>query len=80
MIAYLNTTTEKKFSHSLVINFNKPNTFIETAKATFVTLPELKSPMGSNTAGFESATAARDLKGAEIDILNWDSLYNMLIK
>jgi copper chaperone NosL len=79
MTAYIGTGKEKKFSHSLIINFEKPNTFIDADKARFVTLPELRSPMGSNTAGFENAAAAKAyIQEPDIDICNWDALFNLL--
>lgn len=79
MIAFLGDNADLKYSHSLVINFAKPNTFIETGKAWFVTSPDLRSPMGSNTAGFETKDAATAFaKGKEATIADWETILNQL--
>lgn len=77
MISFLKTGTESDntLSQKLTINFEKPNTFLEVDKAVFVISPELKSPMGSHTAGFETqAAAAQFSKGKEAEITGWKNL------
>jgi copper chaperone NosL len=81
MVTFLRSGSveEKAIAQSLVINFQKPNTFIEAGKASFVVGPGLKSPMGGNAAGFETKEAAISFakeKGAEM--LGWQLLPNKL--
>ena len=45
-------------SKTYTVLFDRPNEFSETQNALLVTDPELRSPMGSQTAGFASAAAA----------------------
>jgi len=63
-------------SKTLTVLFEKPNEFLDVNKASFVVSPELKSPMGSNTAAFSSRAAAdnftKDKQGAMI--INWSQL------
>ncbi len=81
MTAFLRSGSvdEKTVAQFLVINFQKPNTFLDAGKASFVVSPGLKSPMGGNAAGFETKEAAvafaKD-KGAEI--LGWQLLPDKL--
>src|SRR4029078_6620949 len=46
--------TEDKISQKLFINFQKQNDFIAVNKAFLLVSPELKTPMGGNTAAFIS--------------------------
>jgi copper chaperone NosL len=77
MAEYLNTDKETTFSHSLTIDFEKPNTFIETAKANFVISPDLKSPMGSNAAAFMTNESAQAI-GKSSEVLTWAQLLEKL--
>lgn len=77
MISFLKagTETDNNLSQKLTINFEKPNTFLEVDKAVFVISPELKSPMGSHTAGFETKEAAtRFSQGKQAEITDWKTL------
>ncbi|MBN8675533.1 MAG: nitrous oxide reductase accessory protein NosL [Chitinophagales bacterium] len=77
MISFLKagTETDNNLSQKLTINFEKPNTFLDVDKAVFVISPELKSPMGSHTAGFETqASATQFSKGKQAEITNWKNL------
>lgn len=78
MISFLKagTETDNSLSQKLTINFEKPNSFLEVDKAVFVTSPELKSPMGSHTAGFETQAAATQFcRGKQAEISNWKTLF-----
>lgn len=77
MISFLKAGSESdnSLSQKLTINFKKPNTFLEVDKAVFVISPELKSPMGSHTAGFETqAIATQFSKGKQAEITDWKNL------
>lgn len=70
---------KKDISQSLTINFDKPNTFLDTDKASFVISPELKSPMGSHAAAFaDKAASAKFSQGKEAEVLDWNALYEKL--
>jgi copper chaperone NosL len=63
----------------LTIDFEKPNSFLDVHKASFVVSPEMKSPMGSNAGGFESKNAAEAFaKNKQAEILPWSELYEKL--
>jgi len=79
MISFLKTggEAEKDISGKVTMNFEKQNEFIDVASATFVISPELKSPMGSNAAGFKNKQAAENYaKGKPAELINWQQLYN----
>lgn len=81
LVTFLKNGDEKEenISKTLTILFEKPNNFSDVKKAVFVTSPELRSPMGSNTAAFESKAAAdKYLKGKQGEILNWQQTYDKL--
>jgi copper chaperone NosL len=78
MISFMKMGAEadKDIARKLTIDFEKPNEFIDISSANFVTAPELKSPMGSNTAGFAGKRAAENyLKGKQAVLNNWQTLY-----
>lgn len=60
MAGFLKSGAEEpgNISKTLTVLFEKPNTFLEVEKASFVVSPFLKSPMGSHTAAFDSKNAA----------------------
>ncbi len=69
----------KAIAQLLVINFQKPNTFLEADKAIFVVSLGLKSPMGGNAAGFETKEAAIAFaKDKQAEILDWQLLPHKL--
>jgi copper chaperone NosL len=58
----------------VVIDFNRPNTFLGAAQAVFLYHNQLHTPMGSGLAAFANATeleAARGLLGGGGRILRW---------
>jgi len=70
---------ESNISKTLTVLFEKPNNFLDVKKAVFIASAELRSPMGSNTAGFEGKAAAENfLKGKQGEILTWQQLYDRL--
>jgi len=81
MATYLkaNKDEEKNISKKLAINFEKPNEFLDVASASFVISPELKSPMGSNAAGFiDKQAAEKYAKDKQAGVVNWDELLNKI--
>jgi copper chaperone NosL len=66
-------------AHSVVINFEKENEFLDINTAAFWVSPELKSPMGSNAAAFVNPEAANRIKGDRPgEVLNWKTLSERL--
>ena len=81
MIEYLESgSIEKKdIARILVMNFESPNHFVDAEKAWIIVSPELKSPMKSNAAGFETKEAAEIiLKQKNGTLLNWSDLIKNL--
>ncbi|MGB2703264.1 MAG: nitrous oxide reductase accessory protein NosL, partial [Chitinophagaceae bacterium] len=63
----------------VIINYEKENEFLDVSKTVFWTSPELRSPMGSNTAAFSSRQAADKVKaGKEGQVFTWDELYKKI--
>ena len=70
---------EEEIAKKVVVNFEKENEFLEVNKVTFWVSPELRSPMGSNAAAFNSQQAAEKVKaGKEGQLLSWDELYKRI--
>lgn len=61
MARFLQTGTEKaeKISGTYTVLFDQPNEFVETKNASLVSSSDLRSPMGSQTAGFAGPGDAR---------------------
>jgi copper chaperone NosL len=81
MISFLRTggEAETDIAKKLAVNWQKPNEFIDVNAATFVTSPELKSPMGSNTAGFENKQAAENYAAGKLsEITVWQEVYDKI--
>lgn len=81
MIGFLKNggEAEKNIARKVVLNFEKPNEFIDALSASFVTSPQLKSPMGSNTGSFQNkASAGEYVKNNAGHVLQWSELYNTL--
>jgi copper chaperone NosL len=73
------TLKENEIAKKVVINFEKENDFLDASTAVFWISPELKSPMGSNTAAFVSQDAAEKAKaGKEGQLLRWEELYQKI--
>jgi copper chaperone NosL len=70
---------ENEISNIYTIDYNKPNTFLNVHDASFVVGPEVKSPMGSNAAGFESKPLAESFSSnGQVEILEWIPLQSKL--
>lgn len=68
---------QSNISQTLTILFDQKNEFLDVNKAVFTISPELKSPMGSNTAGFGNKASAENFaKGKQAEIINWQQLYD----
>jgi copper chaperone NosL len=67
-------------SKTLTVLFDQPNEFLETDQAFFVKDLALRSPMGSNTAGFSSLSIAEKMKAGKSGavILRWKELLEQL--
>ena len=70
---------EKEIKQTVSINFEKQNDFIDVNKAFFLISPELKSPMGSNAAAFNTKEAAQKLNTAGSGIIiKWQEFYDRI--
>jgi copper chaperone NosL len=81
MVRYLQSGTlkEEEIAKKVVINFENANEFLDAGKVMFWASPELRSPMGSNAAAFNSQRAAEKSKaGKEGQLLSWDELYKKI--
>ena len=73
------TLQENEMAYKVVVNFEKPDDFIDADKAVFLVSPALRSPMGSNAAAFENEAAANKANGTKGgSLLSWPELYNRL--
>ena len=77
MIGFLRSgfIVEKDIRQNVVINYEKQNDFLDVQTAQFVISPALKSPMGSNAAGFATKAAAQknSVENQE-QVLSWNEL------
>lgn len=73
------TVKETEINQTVFINYTDGKNFVDVKKASFVTSPQLKSPMNSNTAAFADRTEA-DKKAAETKgiLMNWEELKKAL--
>jgi copper chaperone NosL len=81
MVRFLQSGTlkEEEIAQKVIINYEKVNDFLDVNKAVFWASPELRSPMGSNTAAFSSQQATEKAKvGKEGKLLSWDELYKKI--
>jgi len=75
---------ENEISQKLVINYQKRNEFIDANKAFFLASAALKTPMGGNTAAFNSPPEAQKIsadlvqQGQTGEILGWTQVFNKL--
>ena len=73
------TVEDKDIAQTLTINFNKQNSFLDVNKAVFLTGGALKSPMGSNTAGFSTREELlQTQKAMNGEVSDWPTLLNHL--
>jgi copper chaperone NosL len=66
-------------AQTVFLDHQNPNQFLDAKIARFVVSPQLKSPMNSNAAAFESQAAA-DTKAAEVTgkVVDWNTLFGSL--
>ena len=70
---------ENEIAQTLTIIFDKPNSFVEVDKAVFLKGEGVKSPMGSNTAGFaDKEDALRVQETMKGEVTDWTTLFNNL--
>lgn len=68
--------------HTLFVDYNNNDKFVDVHVAEFVISSQLKTPMGGNAAAFGNKASAES-KSAEIagsKVTNWATLYNILVK
>jgi copper chaperone NosL len=71
----------KDLAHTVVINFEKKNDFLDVHKTFFVLSDEIRSPMNFRTAAFASRESAEKfLQGKKGEILNWEEIYKKFKK
>ncbi|RYY20487.1 MAG: hypothetical protein EOO04_19965 [Chitinophagaceae bacterium] len=70
---------QNDIKQTLFIDYNKENNFVDGATAFFVTSPQIKSPMNSNTAAFNTRDEA-EKKAAETGgkVSDWKTLQQAL--
>jgi len=56
-----NAVQEENLKYNMVIDFSEPQTLINADRAYYVKSEEIKSPMGSQIAAFNSEDAARQM-------------------
>ena len=81
LVAFLHSTEvkEDEIASMLTINFEKPNTFLNVKHASYVVGPEIKSPMGSNAAGFETYDKAASFSTTgNVEVMEWEPLQKKL--
>jgi copper chaperone NosL len=82
LVTFLNSTEveEDDIASMLTINFEKPNSFLNVKHASYVVGPEIKSPMGSQTAGFESYDKAASFSTTgNVEVMDWEPLRKKLM-
>ena len=50
------------FAHRLIVDFSRPATLIEAADAFYIKSPEIKSPMASQIAAFQTKESMEQIK------------------
>jgi copper chaperone NosL len=78
MISYMrmNDRKDNGLAQSWVVDFDQPNTFLKAQDASFLNGNTLKSPMGGNTAGFKtkSAAQAKIVDTSSYVVLDWEAV------
>ncbi|MFZ9387942.1 MAG: nitrous oxide reductase accessory protein NosL [Chitinophagaceae bacterium] len=79
MISYLKSgmLKEKEIYGKYVMDYRRPNEFLDVSSAWFLVSPKLNSPMNSNVAGFADQESMNTfIKEFPGEFLRWDTLYN----
>ena len=72
---------ETDIAHSVVVLFNQPGTFRNAGEACFLGSREIRSPMGSGVAAFDSKEAcAAHPEAARGKQLNWEEVSKVFNK
>lgn len=72
---------ESDIAHSVVVFFNKPGTFGNAGDACFLASREIRSPMGSGVAAFDTKEAcAAHPEAANGKQLSWEAVSKVLSK
>lgn len=72
---------ESDIAHSVVVLFNQPGTFRNAGDACFLGSREIRSPMGSGVAAFDTKEAcAAHPEGANGKQLSWEEVSKVLKK
>jgi len=76
MLSFYNSGSMHKenYEHKLMIDFSQPGKFINVEKAYFFKSDEIKSPMASGVAAFETKTPASAKAWKAFSTLSWDDL------
>ena len=63
VVNYINKgkTSQNDIKQTVAVDYNNPTQFVNASEASFVTSPQLKSPMNSNTAAFANKEAAAEV-------------------
>lgn len=78
MIGFLKSGNleEKEIAQRVIMNYEKPNEFLDVADAWLLESPGLKSPMNSNVAAFTGKEAAEKAKENHPgEIIKWKELF-----
>jgi copper chaperone NosL len=77
MIRFMKTDEieKKNISRTVVVNYEKPNDFIDTDKAVLIISESTKSPMGFNIGAFSTRESVMKIEGK---IFSWNELYNKI--
>lgn len=81
MLGFINSgyLKDETISHSLIIDYSQPEKLIPVEKALYVYSDDIRSPMGSGIAAFETAAARQkynaELKGRE---LSWSEVSTLV--
>lgn len=64
MLTFYNSgeVDHRAFAHRLVVDFSQPARLIPAADAFYLKSPEIKSPMASHVAAFETKTSMENMK------------------
>jgi copper chaperone NosL len=66
---------QKNISRTVVVNYEKPNDFIDADKAVLIISENTKSPMGFNIAAFSNKEFVSGIQGKTF---SWNELYNKI--
>lgn len=76
MLSFYNSGSVRKeeYEHKLVIDFSQPGKFINVEKAYFFKSDEIKSPMASGVAAFETKTPESAEAWKAFSTVSWNDI------